>query len=156
TDVWITDRPQRFVPADGTGHTFAALDPVTASELLTDHALAPEERTAWRLTRFEGITVPVGALLALEKRGWERGRPEDNGTQNWLAYPAGCAYVVLSLHWGIQIGDPFGRDEDKITDVWITDRPQRFVPADGTGHTFAALDPVTASELLTDLASLAP
>ncbi|WP_067457332.1 DUF4132 domain-containing protein [Actinomadura macra] len=120
----------------------------------TVRALTTEESAAWRLPRFEGITVPTGALLALEKRGWERGAPEDNGTQNWIEYGTGSARVVLSLHLGIQIGDPFGRDHDTVTAVWITDRPSRFLPADGSGRTFAELEPVTASEIITDLENL--
>ncbi|MFD0683388.1 DUF4132 domain-containing protein [Actinomadura fibrosa] len=118
------------------------------------HAFASDEAASWHLPRFEGAEVPMGRLLALDKHGWERGRPQDNGTQNWLEYRSGSVYVVISLFSGIQVGMPYGRDTDRLTHVWITERPHRFPPKDGTGHTFAELDPVTASEVLAHLTSL--
>ncbi|WP_432053819.1 DUF4132 domain-containing protein [Streptomyces sp. bgisy022] len=51
------------------------------------HAFTDAEAAGHRLTRFEGLTVPVGKLLGLTKRGWERGTPMDNGVERWFSRP---------------------------------------------------------------------
>jgi hypothetical protein len=114
------------------------------------HALTDEEGASGRLTRFEGASVSVGALLGLTRRGWERGAPQDNGLEHWIARPLDGGYVVVDLDPGIQPGYPDPHSEQRLDQVRLA-RP-------GSGHQgtgrFGDLDAVTASEILADLTRL--
>ncbi|MEU5878883.1 DUF4132 domain-containing protein [Spirillospora sp. NPDC047279] len=119
------------------------------------HALTAEERASGRLTRFEGFAVPFGRVLALTKRGWERGIPLDAGVERWIsrAVPGG-RYVVIDLDPGFSVGLVDHFPEQGLEHVWISDRPADFLPRVGTPYTFGELDAVTASEILADLTTL--
>ncbi|TNY37253.1 DUF4132 domain-containing protein [Thermomonospora catenispora] len=121
------------------------------------HALTDEERTSGRLPRFEGVTVPGYTVLGLTRRGWERGAPLDNGVERWISKPVpGGLHVVIDLDPGIWVGVRGDDQEDQTLDtVWINDRPDDFWSDDRIRHSFGELDPVTASEVLADLAWLA-
>ncbi|MEV5827379.1 DUF4132 domain-containing protein [Spirillospora sp. NPDC052242] len=119
------------------------------------HAFTEDERAAWCLARFEKLEVPSGRLLGLEKRRWRRGAPQDNGAQRWLEYRAASYCVVISLRSGFNVNRPIIEETDVIERVWIGDRPDWWPPREDTGRAFAELDPVTASEILTDLTALA-
>ncbi|MFG2000711.1 DUF4132 domain-containing protein [Spirillospora sp. NPDC048911] len=119
------------------------------------HALTSEEQANGRLTRFEGLTVPFGKLLALVKRGWERGEPLDAGVERWISRQVSAGrHVVLDLNPGFAIGMLDEFPEQKLEYVWISARPDDYLPRVGTPYTFGELDPVTASEVLADLTSL--
>ncbi|KAB2344403.1 DUF4132 domain-containing protein [Actinomadura rudentiformis] len=119
------------------------------------HALTDEERASGRLTRFEGLTVPFGKVLGLVKRGWERGTPLDAGIEPWISRQVSAdRHVVIDLDPGLAVGMLDEFPEQKLTYVWLSSRPDDYYPREGTPHTFAELDPVTASEILTDLISL--
>ncbi len=118
------------------------------------HQLTDAERAAGRLERFENTKVPVGKLLGLTKRGWERGVPQDGGAECWILRPLpdGGA-VVANLSPGIAVGVVDMFPEQTLTEIWVN--------GDGIGNwwarssrTFGDLDPVTASELLAELTSL--
>ncbi|MFJ9848298.1 DUF4132 domain-containing protein [Streptomyces sp. NPDC101150] len=120
------------------------------------HALADEERDGTDLTRFHGITVPTGGVLGLEKRGWRRAAPQDGGVQPWISreIPGGLS-VVAGLNPGIVVRAPYERPEQAITGVTVRDlsdggRRRKKRPL----RAFGDLDPVTVSELLTDLVDL--
>ncbi|MFD7657828.1 DUF4132 domain-containing protein [Actinosynnema sp. NPDC059797] len=118
------------------------------------HALGEREREARRLERFEGSVVPVGRLLGLTKRSWERGQPQDAGVEPWILRPLpGGAAVVVNLDPGIAVGIPHEFPEQKLTEIWV----------DGSGRgdwrprgdlAFGELDAVTASELLAEFTAL--
>jgi hypothetical protein len=114
------------------------------------YRLDDEERDASRLTRFEGIKVPTGKLLGLERRGWSRGGPQDNGMQGCLEWPLpGGQTLVVELDPGIAIGAIEDLPEQRLTEVWITaggDVWRRSGPVP-----FSLLDPISASEVLRDL-----
>ncbi|MFI0351138.1 DUF4132 domain-containing protein [Actinomadura sp. 9N407] len=108
------------------------------------HALTDDERRTGRLDRFAGTTVPVGALLGLTRRGWERGGAGDGGVQGQLFRPVLKGLdLVIDLDPGIAVGALDVFPEQKLREVRFT-RP----PAD-------AIAPITASELLNDLTGLA-
>jgi Domain of unknown function (DUF4132) len=119
------------------------------------HALTGDERASGRLTRFEGRTVPFGKVLGLVKRGWERGIPLDAGMERWISRQVSAdRHVVIDLDPGFAVGVLDEFPEQRLEYVWINSRPDDYRPREGTPHTFAELDPVTASEILADLASL--
>jgi len=120
------------------------------------HALTDEERQSGRLTRFEGLSVPFGDVLALEKHGWERGVPLDAGVERWISRRVpGNRHVVIDLDPGFAVGLLAEFPLQKLEYVWLADVPEDYRPRVGTRHRFDALDPVTASEILADLTSLA-
>ncbi|RRR96880.1 DUF4132 domain-containing protein [Glycomyces terrestris] len=116
-------------------------------------AFTDEEVATGHLTRFEGASVPVGALLGLVKKGWTRAPALDAGIENgmWCALP-GTGYLVLDLDPGITVGD--------VNDHWIQNLKQVVLSrSDMGGWTRAQAtpgltigDPVAASEALTALA----
>jgi hypothetical protein len=122
----------------------------------TAHALTDEERKSGRLERFEDLTVPFGKVLGLVRRGWERGAPQDNGTEFWIsrAVPGG-GHVVINLDPGIQVGYVDMTPEQKLEQVWFGSRPDYGWAGRDTERCFGDLDPVTASEVLADLTELA-
>ncbi|WP_242907050.1 DUF4132 domain-containing protein [Actinomadura terrae] len=119
------------------------------------HTLTPEERGSGHLTRFEKLTVPVGRLLALTRRGWERGAPQDGGVECWISRRLSRdLFAVIDLDPGIVAGAVEAEAEQKLAAVRLADRPDWPHPDAPASHRFGALDPVTASELLADLTGL--
>ncbi|MGM1058652.1 DUF4132 domain-containing protein [Saccharothrix sp. Mg75] len=118
------------------------------------HALTGAELRASRLERFEGSVVPVGRLLGLTKRGWERGQPQDAGVECWITRPlADGGAVVVNLDPGIAVGIPHEFPEQQLTDIWVADAAGPDWRPRG-GRTFGELDPVTASEVLAEFTAL--
>ncbi|MEV4005700.1 DUF4132 domain-containing protein [Actinomadura sp. NPDC049753] len=123
------------------------------------HALTGEERAAARLTRFEGVTVPFGNVLRLERRGWYRGPVDSDGGISCLVRPAGAdRYVVVTLATGLYAGAVSESGDQTIEAVWVgaDPAPEYFSrgASEGAPHTFAELDAVTASEVLADLTAV--
>ncbi|CAM3897752.1 DUF4132 domain-containing protein [Kibdelosporangium persicum] len=121
------------------------------------HEVDPERPFAELLEQFEGLVVPVGKLLGLTKRGWVRGEPQDAGIECWITrpLPSGGA-VVVGLEPGIAVGLVNEFPEQKVAglsfspggdghDYWSSPRNAAAVPD---------VDAVTASELLSEFASL--
>ncbi|MEU4826277.1 DUF4132 domain-containing protein [Actinomadura sp. NPDC023710] len=120
------------------------------------HRLTGEECRAVRLERFENLTAPWGKVVGLERRGWRRGTPMDNGTERWISRPVpGGLHVVVELDPGIQVGWGDGNDDQVLRTVWLADEPgDHHAWKSGSEHRFAELDEVTASEVLADLRSI--
>ncbi len=120
-------------------------------------SLTPEEAAANRLHRFEGCTVPVGRLLGLTKRGWERGEPQDAGVERWFSkkITEGC-HLVIELNMGIAVGVVDMFPDQTFDTVWLAGAPGDYRPMWNYTHVFGDLDPVAASELLADLEEVAP
>ncbi|RZU76653.1 WGR domain-containing protein [Micromonospora kangleipakensis] len=115
------------------------------------HTLTEEELTAHRLTRFEGITVHVGKLLGLERRGWHRTAPEDAGIQGWVERPLpDGGGVVIGLDPGIAVGVVNEFAEQKLEEIWVRRAQDRYWDRE-RGASFGELDPVTRSEIIRDL-----
>ncbi|KAB2388002.1 DUF4132 domain-containing protein [Actinomadura montaniterrae] len=100
------------------------------------HTLTREERETGRLARFEGVKVPVGSLLGLERRGWEHEAPADAGIVDGMTrgLPGG-ATVALGFGPAVAIGH---RDPAEIVTI-------------GGVQVYGDLDAITASELLAQL-----
>ncbi|MQY11990.1 hypothetical protein SRB5_21180 [Streptomyces sp. RB5] len=116
------------------------------------HAFTEEEAAGHRLTRFEGAVVPVGKLLGLTKRGWERGNPEDNGVERWFSRPIDDGHhLVIGLDHGIAVGMVGDWEDQTFEYVWLGERPRDYWRRDDHPLRFGDLDPVVASEILADL-----
>ncbi|MFD7734490.1 DUF4132 domain-containing protein [Kitasatospora phosalacinea] len=163
------------LPADATVRLvhplhLAAADLAAWAELFADYeivqpfrqlgrpvaALTVEEAAGHRLHRFEKHTVPVGRLLGLTKRGWRRGEPQDGGVEGWIHKPLpNGRHLVIEIQPGIAVGyvNEFG--DQTFEAVWLGASPDGYWP-NGREHRdrLGDLDPVTASELLTDLEEL--
>ncbi|UXY18163.1 DUF4132 domain-containing protein [Streptomyces cynarae] len=116
------------------------------------HTLTEQEAAGHRLTRFEGATVPVGKLLGLTKRGWERGEPQDAGVERWFHRRIDDGhYVVIGLDEGIAVGVPDMFPDQTFETVWLDSQPCDYWRSRTYPLRFGALDPVIASEILADL-----
>ncbi|MFF1930037.1 DUF4132 domain-containing protein [Streptomyces sp. NPDC058228] len=117
--------------------------------------LADEDAHGYRLTRFEGLKVPTGKVLGLERRGWERGVPQDAGVERWISKQlADNVCLVIALDSGIAVGVVDMFPDQTLETVWLDDQPNDHYPLRTYPLRFADLDPVTVSELLADLAEL--
>jgi hypothetical protein len=117
--------------------------------------LTDEEADGYRLTRFEGLKVPTGKVLGLERRGWERGTPQDAGVERWISKRlADNVYLVIALDDGIAVGVVDMFPDQTLETVWLDDHPSDHFPRHSYPLRFAGLDAVAVSELLADLAEL--
>lgn len=114
-------------------------------------ALTPAEAAGTTLRRVQGQDVATGAVLGLLDRGWLRGPTEDGGTVCSICRPVGSAGLraSLGLYPGMPVMQLSAHPRQQLRDVQLLDADARALP-------FTALDPVTCSELLRDLARLAP
>ncbi|MFJ5880341.1 DUF4132 domain-containing protein [Kitasatospora cineracea] len=112
----------------------------------------PEEAAANRLHRFEGRTVPVGRLLGLTKRGWERGAPQDAGVERWFSkrLADGC-HLVIQLDEGIAVGLVDEFPDQTFRAVWLDSAPGDHWDSRDYPLRYGGLDPVAGSELLAEL-----
>ncbi|MET7858081.1 DUF4132 domain-containing protein [Streptomyces sp. NPDC005318] len=117
--------------------------------------LVDGEAGGHRLPRFEGLKVPTGKVLGLERRGWERGVPQDAGVERWISKElADNVYLVIALDTGIAVGVVDMFPDQTLETVWLDDHPTDHHPLRTYPLRFADLDPVTVSEVLADLAEL--
>ncbi|QTE02923.1 DUF4132 domain-containing protein [Streptomyces cyanogenus] len=116
------------------------------------HTLTEEEAAGHRLTRFEGARVPVGKLLGLTKRGWERGEPQDAGVERWFHRRTdNDRYLVIGLDEGIAVGALDVFPDQTFENVWLDSAPGDYWHSRDYPLRFGDLDPVIASEILADL-----
>lgn len=105
------------------------------------HRFTAAEAKADRLRRFENRRIPTGRLYTMQRQGWELGHDA-------ISLPVGVRRRVrVGLDPGIRGGYRYEAEEQRIVAVTIE------------GGEFGALDAVTASELLRQLArpaALAP
>ncbi|MEV5824067.1 DUF4132 domain-containing protein [Spirillospora sp. NPDC052242] len=119
-------------------------------------ALTEDERGGGELHRLDGVTVPVQAVMRLERRGWVRGEAGDGAAQTSISKRVGeDRYVVIGVFPGISVVEPYRHSGDQeLSYVRLADSP-RDRPRPKDGLRFGDLDPLTASELLHDLTDLA-
>jgi predicted DNA-binding WGR domain protein len=117
-------------------------------------AFTADERDGHALKRFEQLTVNVGKVLGLQKRGWERAQPQDSGCEPWISKPVGDGRaVVINLDPGIIVGMVTEFPEQRLQHIWLNNSPDgNWAPKDPLR--FGELDALTASELLADLTEL--
>ena len=119
------------------------------------HTLTDQEAQDNQLTRFEGVTVPVGKILGLQRHGWERGEPLDNGVERWISKRlAADVYLVAALDPGVSVGIVAESPEQTLRTLWLDSRPDDHWSSRGYPLRLGGLDPLVASELLADLTEL--
>ncbi len=118
------------------------------------HALTEDERARGELPRFHGVTVPVGRLLGLTRKGWVRGTPLDAGVERWISRPVPGGFVVLDLDPGIVVGEVDFNPEQTIRKAFLAVEETSHCLARLASRDFPDLDPVTASEVLADLVGI--
>lgn len=111
-----------------------------------------EELRSGSLARFEGVEVPVGKLLGLTKKGWERAAPEDAGVEPGMsrAIP-GVGYVVLTLDPGIAVGMVDEWPEQTLESVRLTREERYRYRGTPEPARMDPIDPVLSSEILAAL-----
>ena len=116
--------------------------------------LSEAEKAGHEITRFKDKTVAIGSVMGLVNRGWERGAAEDGGWVHQFHKPLpGGLQADLDLDPGTVIGDLSYEPKQKLPCISL--RKTRTWDKEGL-VTFAALDPILASELLRDIELLAP
>lgn len=119
------------------------------------HALTDEERALGELAMFKNVTVPTGKVLGLTNRGWQRGDPQDGGVEGWIERPVPSGHtVIVNLEPGIAVGLVDEFPEQKLESVWLSANGAAAYWDSKDGLLFGELDPVTASEVLTELTEL--
>ncbi|MFC9996825.1 DUF4132 domain-containing protein [Nocardia sp. NPDC127526] len=118
------------------------------------YRLTEEEAAADRLERFMGIKVPVGNVMGLSPRGWEREAPGDNGDSRCVFRAFGSVSVMVDVDPGFSAGMPPNArgDHQELYRVWLNDGgPDHHWWRGAKTAPFGVLDPVLASEVLRDL-----
>ncbi|MET8778292.1 DUF4132 domain-containing protein [Nocardia sp. NPDC050713] len=134
-----------------TDHELRQPFPQLAREV---HALTERERTATSLERFAHRMVPTHALLRLEDFGWRRGAPVDGVHDHFYRPVEGDLQVLLHLDDGIAVEDPAPEGERVIEAVELSSPPVSSWWRRCGDTAFGALDPITASEVLRELAAV--
>jgi hypothetical protein len=116
--------------------------------------LSPQELQATEIQRFAGLMVATGSVLGLLNRGWERG-PETEGTwAGGISKRLGNGLEAqLPLQPGFDLGSPAAEPGQRLDGLLLCQAGAR--GGSGTAA-FSRLAPITASEVLRDVALLAP
>ncbi|NHZ97292.1 DUF4132 domain-containing protein [Massilia sp. CCM 8734] len=117
------------------------------------YALTSEELAASALTRWEGIVVPVGRLLGLAHKGWNRGDAQDAGFVFDFCRQLGDTRMV-ELHFGpgLMLGSIMDSDDQVIEQISVGRRSawggvEKAQP-------LSTLSAIAASELIRDMEAL--
>ncbi|SDF34447.1 WGR domain-containing protein [Lentzea fradiae] len=108
-----------------------------------------------QLKKYCDVAYPVGRILGLTKKGWVRGEPQDAGVECWITrpLPSGGA-LVAALDPGIAVGAVDFFPDVKFTEVWYSPTGEGYWSSERSGSAAFEPDPITLSELLTELESL--
>lgn len=119
-------------------------------------ALTPEEAAQHRLTRFEGVTVPTGRVIGLERRGWRREAPQDAGIQGSIELIVGDnREVVIDLDPGVAVGAMDIFPEQKLDRIFLWNGVgSRWGNRTEGALAMGELDAVTVSEIIRDLTEI--
>ncbi|WP_329792947.1 DUF4132 domain-containing protein [Lentzea sp. DG1S-22] len=119
------------------------------------HVVPQGEDLLPHLKKYLEVMLPVGKLLSLTKKGWNRGEPQDGGVECWMTrpLPSGGA-LVASLDPGIAAGAIDIFPEVKFTELWFSANGQGYRSSQHDARTTLLVDSITASELVSELESL--
>lgn len=108
-----------------------------------------------QLKEYCATPYPIGRILGLTKKGWVRGTPQDAGVECWITrpFPDGGA-LVASLDPGIAVGAVDVFPEVGFSDVWFSPSGHGGWSAPRNAPATYEIDPITLSELLSELESL--
>ncbi|OIV39097.1 hypothetical protein BIV57_02405 [Mangrovactinospora gilvigrisea] len=118
------------------------------------HRLTEQERGGHLLPRYDGVAVQTVRLIRLDRRGWVRGDPSDNGVARWTSKKlADHRYLVLEPDDGIPIGMPEAIPDQHVERIWLSPSPDDYWRSDAHPLKLGDIDPVAMSEALADLAA---
>ncbi|PWK82798.1 putative DNA-binding WGR domain protein [Lentzea atacamensis] len=119
------------------------------------HLLAPGDDVLPHLEKYCNVPRPIGKILGLTKKGWVRGEPQDAGVECWITRPLpGGGALVASLDPGIAVGAVDVFPEISFTDMWFSPTGNGDWSAPKNAPRTFDVDPITVSELLSELESL--
>ncbi|WP_375336070.1 DUF4132 domain-containing protein [Nocardia sp. SYP-A9097] len=119
------------------------------------YAFTAEEGGLSTLPRLQDVPVPTGKILGLSRFGWERGEVVDGGVScEYFRRLGDDRSAVVDLVPGIIAGAAMEWDEQKIT-LRLTTTGNENQWNTGPSLLFGELPPITASELLRELTTLA-
>ncbi|NGY61003.1 DUF4132 domain-containing protein [Lentzea sp. NEAU-D13] len=117
--------------------------------------LVPTADLLPHLKKYCDIAHPIGKILGLTKKGWVRGEPQDAGVECWITRPfPGGGALVARLDPGIAVGAIDVFPEVSFTDVWFSPSGHGAWSAPQNAPSTFDVDPITVSELLSELESL--
>jgi hypothetical protein len=118
-------------------------------------AFTEEELRTGVLARFEGVTVPAGAILGLVKRGWTRSAPQDAGCEPgvWIRL-GGAGYIVIALDPGLYAGEFDASGDQTLQQARLSEQDLEGWRYPKVKTDFGPVDPAVASEALVSLAKL--
>ncbi|WP_067494283.1 WGR and DUF4132 domain-containing protein [Actinoplanes sp. TFC3] len=119
-------------------------------------ALTVEEAAQDRLIRFEGVTVPTGRVIGLERRGWRREEPQDAGIQGSIELVVDDnRELVIDLDPGIAVGAMDIFPEQKLDRIYLWNGVgSRWGNRSEGSLALGELDAVTVSEIIRDLTEI--
>ncbi|MEU0882274.1 DUF4132 domain-containing protein [Lentzea sp. NPDC005914] len=119
------------------------------------HLLTPGEDFMTRLENYSEESYAIGKILGLTKKGWVRGEPQDAGIEGWITrpFPRGGS-LVASLDPGIAVGAVDYFPEIEFTQLWYSTNGDGYWSTQKTAPSSVELDPITISEVLSELESL--
>ncbi|WP_112261477.1 DUF4132 domain-containing protein [Lentzea terrae] len=119
------------------------------------HLVTSSEDLLPTLKKYCDVTLPIGKVLGLTKKGWVRGEPQDSGVECWITrpFPHGGA-LVASLEPGIVVGAVDEYPEISFPDIWFSPSGGGDWSAPKDAPSTFDIDPITLSELLSELESL--
>ncbi|MGW6445822.1 DUF4132 domain-containing protein [Lentzea sp. NPDC055074] len=119
------------------------------------HLVGQGEDLLPHLKKYCDADLPVGKILSLTKKGWVRGEPQDGGVECWITrpLPTGGA-LVASLDPGIAVGAIDVFPEVKFTELWFSEDGYGYWSSQRSATEKLSTDPITASEVLSELESL--
>ncbi|MGZ3144266.1 DUF4132 domain-containing protein [Lentzea chajnantorensis] len=121
------------------------------------HVLPAGEDLLPRLKKYCNTPHPIGKVLGLTKKGWVRGEPQDAGVECWITRPfPGGGALVASLDPGIAVGAVDVFPEVGFSDMWFSPSGRGTWSAPKDAPRSYEVDPITTSELLSELESLQP
>jgi len=115
------------------------------------YAPEPSERGLAKLEVVQGKTVPWGKVVGLDKRGWNRGYPEDAGIIWEYSKPVGDYTAELELKSGLYAGALTESPDQELGAVTLRRRGAAY---NARGATVGELSAVAYSELVRDLQGL--
>ena len=117
--------------------------------------LVPAADLLPHLKKYCDVAHPIGKILGLTKKGWVRGEPQDAGVECWITRPfPGGGALVAHLDPGIAVGAIDVFPEVSFTDVWFSPNGHGGWSAPEDAPSTFDVDPITVSELLSELESL--
>ncbi|MGW6936697.1 DUF4132 domain-containing protein [Lentzea sp. NPDC054927] len=119
------------------------------------HVLPQGEDLLVHLKKYCDVNHPIGKILGLTKKGWVRGEPQDGGVECWITrpLPRGGA-IVAAMDPGIAVGAIDIFPEIKFVELWYSADGQGYWSSQKNAPSAVGVDPITASELLSELESL--